>query len=80
MADLKFKPVPHDHEAFLKKASKRKAFRESYEALEEEYRLIREMLAARSKFGVVAIWGQVYTLDTIPLFPYNDHHKPWRDH
>ena len=47
MADLKYKPVPHDHEA-----SKRKAFRESYEALEEECQLIREILAARSKFGV----------------------------
>jgi DNA-binding XRE family transcriptional regulator len=52
MADLKYKPVSHDHEAFLKKASKRKEFRKAYEDLEEEYRLTREMLAARSKFGL----------------------------
>ncbi len=52
MADIKYKPVSHDHEAFLKKASKRKEFRKVYEDLEEEYRLTREMLAARSKFGL----------------------------
>ena len=52
MADIKYKPVAHDHEAFLKKASKRKEFRKAYEELEEEYRLTREMLAARSKFGL----------------------------
>ena len=52
MADIKYKPVSHDHEAFLKKASKRKGFKKAYEELEEEYRLTREMLAARSKFGL----------------------------
>ncbi|MGC1454542.1 MAG: helix-turn-helix transcriptional regulator [Nitrospirota bacterium] len=52
MAEIKYKPVPHDHEAFLKKASKRKEFRKAYEDLEEEYRLTREMLSARSKFGL----------------------------
>jgi DNA-binding XRE family transcriptional regulator len=52
MADIKYKPVSHDHEAFLRKASKRKGFRKAYEDLEEEYRLTREMLAARSKFGL----------------------------
>jgi len=52
MAELKYQPVPHDHEAFLKKALKRKDFRESYENLEEEYTLIREMLAARSRSGL----------------------------
>jgi DNA-binding XRE family transcriptional regulator len=52
MADIKYKPVSHDHEAFLKKTSKRKEFRKAYDDLEEEYRLTREMLAARSKFGL----------------------------
>ncbi len=52
MADIKYKPVFHDHEAFVKKASKRKGFRKAYEDLEEEYRLTREMLAARSTFGL----------------------------
>jgi DNA-binding XRE family transcriptional regulator len=52
MTDIKYKPVSHDHEAFLKKASKRKEFKKAYDDLEEEYRLTREMLAARSKFGL----------------------------
>ncbi len=52
MADLKYKPVPHDHQAFLKKALKRKEFRRAYEDLEEEYTLTREMLRARSRFGL----------------------------
>ena len=52
MADIQYKPISHDHEAFLKKASKRKGFKKAYEDLEEEYRLTREMLAARSKFGL----------------------------
>jgi DNA-binding XRE family transcriptional regulator len=52
MNDLNYEPVPHDHETFLKKASKRKGFREAYEDLEEEYRLTRDMLRARSKLGL----------------------------
>ncbi len=52
MADVKYKPVSHDHEAFLKKALKRKGFRKAYKDLEEEYTLTREMLAARSNFGL----------------------------
>ena len=52
MADVSYKPVPHDHETFLRKALKRKGFRKAYENLGEEYRLIREMLAARSRFGL----------------------------
>jgi DNA-binding XRE family transcriptional regulator len=50
--DLPYKPVAHDHETFLKKALKRKDFRESYEGLEGEYRLAREMLTARSRLGL----------------------------
>ena len=52
MAEIKYKPVSHDHDAFLKKASKRKGFKTAYDELDEEYRLTREMLAARSKFGL----------------------------
>ena len=52
MADVKYKPVRHDHEAFLKKALKRKGFRKAYEDLKEEYTLTREMLGARSRFGL----------------------------
>jgi DNA-binding XRE family transcriptional regulator len=52
MVDVKYKPVSHDHEAFLKKALKRKKFRNAYEDLKEEYALAREMLGARSRFGL----------------------------
>ncbi len=52
MSDLKYKPISHDHKAFLKKALKRKGFKKAYKNLEEEYTLIREMLAARSRFGL----------------------------
>ena len=52
MTDIRYKPLSHDHEAFLKKALKRKKFRKAYEDLKEEYTLTREMLGARSKFGL----------------------------
>jgi DNA-binding XRE family transcriptional regulator len=52
MADLRYQPVPHDHELFLRNAGKRKGFRKAYKQLEEEYALIREMLAARSSRGL----------------------------
>jgi DNA-binding XRE family transcriptional regulator len=52
MAKIKYQPVSHDHEAFLRKALKRKGFRKAYKDLEEEYTLSREMLAARARFGL----------------------------
>lgn len=52
MTDIKYDPVPHDHEAFLNGARKRPDFREAYDSLEEEYMLVREMLSARSKSGL----------------------------
>jgi DNA-binding XRE family transcriptional regulator len=52
MAELKYQPVSHNHKTFLKNALKREGFRKAYENLEEEYTLIREMLAARSRSGL----------------------------
>lgn len=49
MAELKYAPVSHDHDAFLKKALKRKVFKMAYEEREEVYALIHEMLSARSQ-------------------------------
>src|SRR5438046_7587991 len=49
MADLKYSPVKHDHEKFLKEAFKRKGFKEAYEALELEYQIASQMLRARSR-------------------------------
>jgi DNA-binding XRE family transcriptional regulator len=52
MVDLKYKPVSHDHKTFLRKAKKCEGFCKAYEESEEEYLLVREMLAARSKSGL----------------------------
>ena len=52
MAELRCRPVSHNHSRFLKNALKREGFRQAYEDLGEEYGLIREMLAARSKSGL----------------------------
>jgi DNA-binding XRE family transcriptional regulator len=52
MAEPKFQPVPHDQKAFLEKAMKRKGFKEAYQELEEEYVLVRELLAARARAGL----------------------------
>src|SRR5690349_15213103 len=52
MAELKFKPVPHDHEAFLAKARARKGFSEEYDALELEYEVASQLLKARSRAGL----------------------------
>lgn len=52
MADLKYDPVPHNQKAFLEKASKRRGFREAYDALEVEYALAHEMLSARTRAGL----------------------------
>ena len=45
-------PVPHDHEAFLERARKRKGFSEAYDGLEDEYALVRELLTARAQAGL----------------------------
>jgi DNA-binding XRE family transcriptional regulator len=52
MAELKFRPAPHDHEAFLAKARGRKGFSAEYEALELEYQVAGQMLKARSRAGL----------------------------
>lgn len=52
MSDVKFKPVRHDHQAFVEKASKRKGFVEAYDALALEYQLANQMLQARSRAGL----------------------------
>ncbi len=44
--------MSHDHEVFIKKALKRKGFREAYDNLGGEYALVRELLAARLRAGL----------------------------
>ena len=52
MAELKYKPVAHNHKDFLAKASKRKGFAAAYNALELEYQVAGQMLKARSRAGL----------------------------
>lgn len=52
MAELKYDPLTHNQKTFLEKASKRRGFREAYDALEAEYALAHEMLSARTRAGL----------------------------
>jgi len=58
MAETKYKPILHDHDAFLRKASKRRGFQIAYQALAVEYAVANEMLAARARAGLYTKeWG-----------------------
>ncbi|MHB8869089.1 MAG: helix-turn-helix transcriptional regulator [Thermoleophilia bacterium] len=52
MARDEYRPVPHDHDAFLERALSRRGFREAYDENEDEYLLLRELLAARAQAGL----------------------------
>ena len=52
MAEIRYRPIRHDHAAFLKKARKRRGFRAAYKALAIEYAVANEMLAARARAGL----------------------------
>jgi DNA-binding XRE family transcriptional regulator len=52
MAELKYKPIAHNHKEFLAKVSKRKGFAAAYNALELEYQVADQMLKARSRAGL----------------------------
>ena len=52
MTDLKYQPVPHDHQVFLSNAGARPGFTEAYMALELEYQLASQMLGARARAGL----------------------------
>ena len=52
MADLKYKPVPHNHAEFLASARQRPGFNDAYKSLELEYTVASQMLKARAKAGL----------------------------
>lgn len=47
MAETKYKPIRHDHKAFLRRAKRRDGFQEAYQALAVEYEVACEILASR---------------------------------
>jgi hypothetical protein len=51
MTDLDYKPMAHDHDAFIQNAMKRKGFCEAYDGLATEYTLVGERLSARCRAG-----------------------------
>jgi DNA-binding XRE family transcriptional regulator len=52
MAELKYRPVPHNQKAFLARAHARKGFSRAYNALALEYQVAEQMLKARSRAGL----------------------------
>ena len=52
MADLNYKPVPHNHTEFLAAARQRPGFNDAYDSLELEYTVASQMLRARAKAGL----------------------------
>jgi transcriptional regulator with XRE-family HTH domain len=52
MAELKYQPTKHDHEAFLERARKRRGFSEAYDALEIEYQVADQLIKARARAGL----------------------------
>lgn len=51
-AETEYKPIRHDHKAFLRKANRRSGFQEAYQALAVEYEVASEMLATRTRAGL----------------------------
>jgi len=52
MAELKYKPVPHNHDEFMAKVRTRKGFAEAYDALALEYEVVGQLLKARARAGL----------------------------
>ncbi len=55
MADLKYKPVPHNHAEFLAAARQRPGFKDAYDSLELEYTVASQMLRARANTSGCAV-------------------------
>lgn len=52
MPNLKYQPVPYNHEEFLAKARAKEGFSEAYDALTLEYQLVDQLLKARTRAGL----------------------------
>ena len=61
MADLKYKPVPHNHTDFLATARQRPGFNDAYDSLELEYTVASQMLRARAKARRVSSYLSPYS-------------------
>ena len=52
MSVVRYKPLPHDHVAFMLRASARRGFKEAYDALALEYQVASQILRARARAGL----------------------------
>ena len=52
MPDEGYRPVRHEHDAFLARAMKRKGFAAAYAESAGDYALVRELIAARAAAGL----------------------------
>lgn len=52
MAERGYRPVTHDHDAFLDRALRRKGFSAAYGDLAADYELVRQLLHARIEAGL----------------------------
>jgi DNA-binding XRE family transcriptional regulator len=52
MDERGYRPVTHDHDAFLEKAMRRKGFSTAYDDSAADYELVRQLLRARMKAGL----------------------------
>jgi hypothetical protein len=56
MADLKYKPVPHNRAEFLAAAGQRPGFNEACDSLKREYTVASQMLIARAHISDCAAY------------------------
>jgi hypothetical protein len=54
MTETRYRPVPHDHNAFLKKARKRRGFQAAYKVLAIEYAVANEKFARMERGRLVS--------------------------
>ena len=52
MTDDSYRPLAHDHDAFLARAMRRKGFSAAFAENAREYDLVRELLTARARAGL----------------------------
>lgn len=52
MAELKYRPVKHDHTSFLERARRRRGFSAAYDALEVDYQVADQLIKARARAGL----------------------------
>ena len=56
MADLRYKPVPHNHAEFLAMARQRPGFHDAYDGLELKSTVVSQMVRASTNISDCAVY------------------------